>query len=173
MLETGPLTLETGPLVESGPLKLEQGPLRREPGPLELEPGPLTLETGPLRREPGPLRLESGPLRLEPGPLRLEPGPLRLKPGPLRLEPGPLRRETELSGFIKVVCRLALTIWSYWHGCREQVFLNISNASNSMETLYISHISMPPIRNLPRRVIDAPPKSFHITINNNCQQEHR
>ena len=35
---------------------------------------------------------------------------------------------------LKVVCRLALTIWSYWHGCREQIFLNISNASNSMET---------------------------------------
>ena len=34
---------------------------------------------------------------------------------------------------LKVVCRLALTIWSYWHGCREQIFLNISNASNSME----------------------------------------
>ena len=36
---------------------------------------------------------------------------------------------------LKVVCRLALTIWSYWHGCREQIFLNISNASNYMETL--------------------------------------
>ena len=35
---------------------------------------------------------------------------------------------------LKVVCRLALTIWSYWHGCREQIFLNISNASNYMET---------------------------------------
>ena len=35
---------------------------------------------------------------------------------------------------LKVVCRLALTIWSYWHGCREQIFLNISNASNAMET---------------------------------------
>ena len=35
------------------------------------------------------------------------------------------------------------------------------------------HISMPPIRNLPRRVIDATPSSFHITINNNCQQKHR
>ena len=32
--------------------------------------------------------------------------------------------------FLKVVCRLALTIWNYWQGCREQIFLNISNASN-------------------------------------------
>ena len=26
---------------------------------------------------------------------------------------------------LKVVCHLALVIWSYWHGCREQIFLNI------------------------------------------------
>ena len=64
---------------------------------------------------------------------------------------------------LKVVCHLALAIWSYWHGCREWIFLNISNASNPMETPSISHISMPPIRNLPRRVIDAPPTSFHST----------
>ena len=38
---------------------------------------------------------------------------------------------------LKVVCHLALTIWSYWHGCREQIFLNISNASNSMETRHV------------------------------------
>ena len=41
---------------------------------------------------------------------------------------------TTTGAILKVVCRLALTIWSYWHGCREQIFLNISNASNSMET---------------------------------------
>ena len=34
---------------------------------------------------------------------------------------------------LKIVCHLALTIWSYCHGCREQIFLNIYNASNSMK----------------------------------------
>ena len=23
---------------------------------------------------------------------------------------------------LKVVCHIALTIWSYWHECREQIF---------------------------------------------------
>ena len=35
---------------------------------------------------------------------------------------------------LKVVCRLALAIWSYWYGCREQIFLNISKAANPLET---------------------------------------
>ena len=35
---------------------------------------------------------------------------------------------------LKVVCRLALAIWSYWYGCRERIFLNISKASNPLET---------------------------------------
>ena len=29
---------------------------------------------------------------------------------------------------LKAVCDLALAIWSSWHGCREQIFVNISNA---------------------------------------------
>ena len=33
-----------------------------------------------------------------------------------------------------VLCHIALAVWSYWHGCRERIFLNISNASNPMET---------------------------------------
>ena len=37
-------------------------------------------------------------------------------------------------GGLKVVCRLALAIWSYWYGCRERIFLNISNAANPLET---------------------------------------
>ena len=35
---------------------------------------------------------------------------------------------------LKVVCRLALAIWSYWYGCRERIFLNIAKASNPLET---------------------------------------
>ena len=35
---------------------------------------------------------------------------------------------------LKVVCRLALAIWSYWHGCIERIFLNISKAANPLET---------------------------------------
>ena len=35
---------------------------------------------------------------------------------------------------LKVVCRLALAIWSYWYGCRERIFLNITKASNPLET---------------------------------------
>ena len=35
---------------------------------------------------------------------------------------------------LKVVCRLALAIWSYWYGCRERIFLNISKAANPRET---------------------------------------
>ena len=34
---------------------------------------------------------------------------------------------------VVIVCHLALAIWSYWHGCRERIFLNISNASNPTE----------------------------------------
>ena len=36
--------------------------------------------------------------------------------------------------YLKVVCRLALAIWSYWYGCRERIFLNISKAANPLET---------------------------------------
>ena len=35
---------------------------------------------------------------------------------------------------LKVVCRLALAIWSYWYGCRERIFLNITKAANPLET---------------------------------------
>ena len=45
-----------------------------------------------------------------------------------------IKKSELLTVRLKVVCRLELTIWSYWHGCRKQIFLNISNASNSMET---------------------------------------
>ena len=43
-------------------------------------------------------------------------------------------RHIEMRCRLKVVCRLALVIWSYWYGCRERIFLNISKASNPLET---------------------------------------
>ena len=41
---------------------------------------------------------------------------------------------TSMTYILKVVCRLALAIWSYWYGCRERIFLNISKASNPLKT---------------------------------------
>ena len=38
-----------------------------------------------------------------------------------------------MTSTLKVVCRLAWAIWSYWYGCRERIFLNISKASNPPE----------------------------------------
>ena len=74
-------------------------------------------------------------------------------------------RNSPGGGGLKVVCLLTLAIWSYGHEVEEYIFLDLPFPSNPWKILQLSAFRVGiSNQNLPRRVIDCTPNSFHNTV---------
>ena len=59
---------------------------------------------------------------------------------------------------------VALAIWSYWHGSRERIFLNISSASNPWKTPKFLTCRCPQYEICPDGLSTRPQQHFTVLL---------